>query len=210
MSYDFSFSNKSLILIIAGCVAVGLLLFFAGFIIGLDRGQNESTVRASVTGHNQPESKTESDKGPTASSAENPAAPQPEQPSTTVSEKPVAEKSKEAPAAAAAEGKSPEAPKDAKSASPKEGEGKDKEKEKDKFSVQLGAFQTEDNALRLRDSFKSKGYSVFLFRVLDGGGHVWHTVRMGHYADMKEANQAAEKITNREQVSAWVRPANAF
>ena len=87
---------------------------------------------------------------------------------------------------------------------------KDKEKEKDKFSVQLGAFQTEDNALRLRDSFKSKGYSVFLFRVLDGGGHVWHTVRMGHYADMKEANQAAEKITNREQVSAWVRPANAF
>jgi|SRR5205809_6409747 len=207
MSYDFSFSNKSLILIIAGCVAVGLLLFFAGFIIGLDRGQNEPTVRASVIGHNQPESKTESDKGPTASSAENLAAPQPEQPSAPASEKPVAEKSKEAPAAAA-EGKSPEAAKDAKSASPKEGEGKEKEKEK--FSVQLGAFQTEDNALRLRDSFKSKGYSVFLFRVLDGGGHVWHTVRMGHYADMKEASQAAEKITNREQVSAWVRPANAF
>src|SRR5205823_13440730 len=109
MSYDFSFSNKSLILIIAGCVAVGLLLFFAGFIIGLDRGQSEPTVRASVIGHNQPESKNGSEKGATASSSENLAAPQQEQPSTTASEKPVAEKSKEAPAAAAAEGKSPEA-----------------------------------------------------------------------------------------------------
>jgi cell division septation protein DedD len=207
MSYDFSFSNKSVILIIVGCIAVGVLLFFAGFIIGLDRGQNDPTVRASVTGHNQSESKTESEKGTTASPSENPSAPQQEQPSATASEKPAAEKSKEA---SAAEGKSSAAPKDAKSAAPKEGDAKDKEKEKDKFSVQLGAFQTEDNALRLRDNFKAKGYPVFLFRVLDGDGHVWHTVRMGHYADMKEASQAAEKITNREQVSAWVRPANAF
>ena len=64
--------------------------------------------------------------------------------------------------------------------------------------------------MKLSDTFKSKGYPVFLFRVMDADGHVWHTVRMGHYADMKEATQAAAKMTSKEQISVWVRPSNAF
>ena len=201
---------------VLGCIAVGVLLFFAGFIIGLDKGQSEPGIRASLSGPNQPEPKTESEKGSAASSSENSAASKQEQPSAGSSEKPAAGKSKEPPAPAPAESKPPEAAQGAKSSAPKEGEAKepgkekDQDKEKAEFSLQLGAFQTEDNALMLRDKFKAKGYSVFLFRVLDSDGHLWHTVRMGHYADMKQANQAAEKMTNKEQISTWVRPANAF
>ena len=110
---------------------------------------------------------------------------------------------KEAPATAA-EGKSNAAP----GSSAKEADIKDQEKPA--FSLQLGAFQTENNAIKLSDNFKSKGYPVFLFRVLDADGHLWHTVRMGHYADMKEATQAAAKMTSKEQISVWVRPSNAF
>jgi len=220
MSYDFSFSTKSIILMMVGCLAIAVLLFFAGYIIGLDKGESGPSLRASLPGNDQSESKTAPEKQTTASPLEKPSASKKEASAAPAPEKPEAEKGQGPPAPAATEKKSAEASPEGKASSPKEGEeakdkddGKSKDaKEKDKpaFSVQLGAFQTEDHALALRDRFKGKGYPVFLFRVLDPNGHVWHTVRMGHYSDMKEAGHAAEKITNKEQVSAWVRPANAF
>ncbi len=218
MSYDFSFSTKSIILILAGCLVIGVLLFFAGYIIGIDKGQSEPSLQASLRGHDQLESKKEPEKQPVASPLEKPSASKKAGPAASTAEKPGAEKDEAASASAAAEKKSAEASPEAKASSPKEGEeAKDKDdskgkdtKDKPAFSVQLGAFQTEDHALALRDRFKGKGYPVFLFRVLDPNGHVWHTVRMGHYGDMKEASQEAAKITNKEQIAAWVRPANAF
>jgi cell division septation protein DedD len=209
MSYDFSFSTKSVILIVIGCVAIGVLLFVAGFIIGVDNGHSLPSIQASFSRQNPSEPKTRSEKDSTGSASESSAAPNPEQPSGAKAEKPANEKSKEAEATSGTlqEAKSS---KDGEAKEEPKAEGKDKEKDKPAFSVQLGAFQTEDHALALRDKFKAKGYSVFLFRVLDADGHMWHTVRMGHYADMKEASHAAEKITNKEQISAWVRPADAF
>ena len=38
MNYDFSLNKKSLIFIISGCLAVSVLVFFAGFVLGWDRG----------------------------------------------------------------------------------------------------------------------------------------------------------------------------
>ncbi len=214
MSYDFSFTTKSIILILVGCLAIGVLLFFAGYIIGLDKGQSEPSLRAGLPGRGPSEPKDESQNKAAALPLEKPSASQKEGPQAPAPEKPGAEKGQGPSAPASAEKKPAEASPEGKASSPKEGEeakGKDaKEKEKPAFSVQLGAFQTEDHALALRDKFKGKGYPVFLFRVLDSNGHMWHTVRMGHYGDMKEAGQAAEKITNKEQISAWVRPANAF
>jgi cell division septation protein DedD len=209
MSYDFSFDKKSVLLITLGCAAVGLLLFFAGFIVGLDRGKSQL-----VATPDKREIQSVPEKESTASVSEKTTVAQQEPPSTVVSEKPAPEKSTEPPAPSSAENKSSELQQDSKP-SPKQDDAKDKDdkdKDKDKaeFSLQLGAFQTEDNALKLRDSLKSKGYPVFLFRVLDSNGHLWHTVRMGQYADMKAASQAAAKMTGKEQISAWVRPSNAF
>src|SRR5437763_162958 len=207
MSYDFSFEKKSVILIVIGCVVIGAVLFFAGFIVSVDRGQNQTIVQASSSMQN--ESKSEDKKQPRVPLIGKPAAS--EKPAAETSEKPASEKSKEPltaekskESAAAAEAKPPATPDSAA----KEDDAKDKEKPA--FSLQLGAFQTENNAVKLSDTFKSKGYPVFLFRVMDADGHVWHTVRMGHYADMKEATQAAAKMTSKEQISVWVRPSNAF
>ncbi len=206
MSYDFSFDKKSVILIVIGCAAIGLLLFFAGFIVGLDKGQSHPLAQATSLAPAQPEA---------SSTAKDPAATAPGKPSAAKQEKPAPEPSKEPAAAAAAENKSSSPQQDAKTPAPKSGDAKDDKnkddtKDKAEFSLQLGAFQTEDNALKLRDQLKSKGYPVFLFRVLDPNGHLWHTVRMGHYGDMKEASQAAAKMTGKEEISAWVRPSNAF
>lgn len=202
MSYDFSFEKKSIILIAIGCVAIGVLLFFAGYIVGLDRGQNQPVVQASSA-----VAKSSSSKETAAAEKEKPPAEK--EPSAPAEEpkKAAPEKSQE-PAAANAESKSSAAPADAKPSAAKEEDAKDKEKPA--FSVQLGAFQTEENAVKLRDNLKARGYSVFLFRVMDADKNVWHTVRTGHYADMKEAAREAVKITRKEQISAWVRPANAF
>jgi cell division septation protein DedD len=199
MSYDFLFDKKSAILIVTGCVAVGLLLFFAGYIVGLDRGQNQPTVQASHVPQNGRAAKNEPEKELTPVVTEKTAAPP---------EKTVREKGPGPSAANVLENKSSEAPADAKLSSAKEGDAKDKDKTT--FSLQLGAFQTEENALKLRDNLKSKGYPVFLFRVPDEEGHLWHMVRMGHYADKKEATKEAAKMTGKEQISAWVRPSNAF
>ena len=203
MSYDFSFEKKSLILIAIGCVAISVLLFFAGYIVGLDRGQNQPVVQAS-----SPAAKSTSAKETPAAEKEKPAA-EKEPPASAEEPKKAAPEKSQAPAAApTAESKSSAAPAGAKPSAAKEEEAKDKEKPA--FSVQLGAFQTEENAVKLRDTLKTKGYSVFLFRVMDADGNVWHTVRTGHYPDMKEAAREAVKITRKEQISAWVRPANAF
>src|SRR5579884_2922472 len=202
MSYDFSFDKKSAILILIGCVAIGGLLFFAGYIVGLDKAQSQPVVQAnSVPQNKQLTSKAQEEvKGK-------------DEPSLA------AEKQSPAPAAAPAKA----APKSAQDGTTtKTGENKPadsspdakqpsaKDTDKSTFSLQLGAFQTEVNAIKLKDNLKSKGYPVFLFRVADNNGNLWITVRMGHYGDMKEATQASAKITSKEQITAWVRPSNAF
>ena len=76
------------------------------------------------------------------------------------------------------------------------------------FSLQLGAFQNEHNALRFKDDLKSRGYPAFVFNTPDAGGRVWHTVRLGHYPDMKKAAAAAAVFTGKEKLPAFVRPGN--
>lgn len=202
MSYDFSFEKKSVILIAIGCVAIGVLLFFAGYIVGLDQGQNQSVVQASSAAAKPGPSKE------TATPEKEKSAAEKETPAPAEEPKKAAPEKSQEPAAASAESKPAAAPADAKPAAAKEEDAKDKDKPA--FSVQLGAFQTEENAVKLRDTLKTKGYSVFLFRVMDADGNVWHTVRTGHYSDTKEAAREAVKINRKEQISAWVRPANAF
>lgn len=198
MSYDFSFDKKSAILVLAGCIAVGVLLFLAGYILGLDRGQTQTVVQANSVSQNgqTPKNKQQSP------SAEAEAPPSAEKPSASA---PKAAPKDTPPAASAADSKS-------EAAGDKSQPAKDAATDKDKstFSLQLGAFQTETNALKLRNTLRAKGYQVFLFRVQDANGNLWNTVRMGHYADMKEASHAAAKMTSKEQISAWVRPSNAF
>jgi cell division septation protein DedD len=202
MSYDFSFDKKSAILVLAGCIAVGALLFLAGYILGLDRGQSQTVVQANSVSQNgqTPKNKQE------PPSAETEAAPMAEKPSASAAPKAAPKGAQQPPAASVADSKASEAAGD-KSQSAKDAAT---DKDQNTLSLQLGAFQTEANALKLRNTLRAKGYPVFLFRVQDANGNLWNTVRMGHYGDAKEASHAAAKMTSKEQISAWVRPSNAF
>lgn len=198
MTYDFSFEKKSLVLIATGCIAIGVLLFLAGFIVGLDKASGQPEAAAK-----QQSSQNKAQTKPFLRDTEQHPA---------VLQKPEQREQPSSPASAD-NTKAPESQAQPKSSLP-DGDGskgKDEEpKEQVGFSLQLGAFQSEDHALKLRDNLKAKGYPVFLFRAVDADGHIWHTVRMGHYPDTKKASQAAAKFTSREQISAWVRPGNTL
>jgi cell division septation protein DedD len=213
MSYDFSFDKKSAILIIAGCAAIGALLFFAGFILGLDHGQAEAKTAAPVgraaaavpapkaSGSSNSKPKSDSDTPSLTSSNQNsnkPGAPAPKPEESS--------KSASAPPAAAAKG--PIAGEKTETASKTEAESPDAAEDQTGFCLQLGAFKTEENAQRLMASMKTRGYTVFLYKALDTNNHVWHTVRMGPYPDVKKAAQAAQEFSRKEQIPAFVRPRN--
>lgn len=197
MNYDFSFDKKNIILIASGCIAIGILLFLAGFIVGFDKGSGPTEVAAK-------------EPSPRTRVATNSPMQDIEHPATKTLQKPSPEKNAETASPSSLGGG-----KISTFESKQAGEGPPKGKEEETkgqpaFSLQLGAFQTEDNALKLKELLKSKGYPVFMFRVLDAEGHIWHTVRMGHYPDMKKASEAAASFNSKEQMAAWIRPSNAF
>jgi cell division septation protein DedD len=202
MNYNFSFDKKSAILVLVGCMTIGVLLFLAGYILGLARGQSQTVVQANSVSQNG-QTPTSKQQQPAAETVA-PASAEKSSPAPALKETP--KDPQESANANATDKKSSEAAgepsQSAKAAAP--------DKDKSTFSLQLGAFQTEANALKLRNNLRAKGYPVFLFRVQDANGNVWNTVRMGHYADMKEASHAAAQMTGKEQISAWVRPSNAF
>ena len=226
MSYDFSFDKKSIFFIFGGSVAIGALLFFAGFIIGWDRGTEDArlefekqnpvspvvakvkTARDGVaSAPAKTKAATDSQAAPaqeasTAQAPEQKSAVAPElkttpKPSPAEPEKKPETQASAGPASAGGETSAQKKPSPGAKADDASG-----------FSLQVGAFQNENNALRCESSLKSRGYAVFVFDTLDASGHTWHTVRMGHYPDMDKASAAATVFTSKERLPVFIRPVN--
>lgn len=232
MSYDFSFDKKSVFLILGGSVAIGSLLFFAGFVVGWDHGtyqarldfekQNAASrpvlAKSSTSSDEEAvpvalNSNAASDAG---DSAQDPPATNSEpEKTTTAPEQQIADSSasepekqspKPDPAPPAPQEKLPAQEPTASSAV-----ALDADKTSDDppgFSLQIGAFQSEDNALRCVSSFKTRGYPVFVFHTLDAHGRTWHTVRIGHYPSAEKASAAAAVFKGKEKMPVFVRPVN--
>jgi cell division protein FtsN len=230
MSYEFSFDKKSVVFILGGSLAIGTLLFFAGFIVGWDRGTDEARL----------EFEKQNSAGPVLAKAKTPresVSPAPAAAKPNTANEGQAAPAHESPASQQAEEKSAVAPelKAAAKPSPSEPEkkpetlapagsvnaGGDTSAQKKPspgaktdaddatgFSLQIGAFQNENNALHCESSLKSRGYAVFVFDTRDAGGRTWHTVRMGHYPDVDKASAAAAVFTTKERLPVFIRPVN--
>jgi len=75
-----------------------------------------------------------------------------------------------------------------------------------KFTIQIGAFLNEENAVTLFNSLKMKDYDLHLFTATDTLGRVWYNVRIGFYPDFNKASMAADSISLREDMPTLVRP----
>ncbi|MGH9466910.1 MAG: SPOR domain-containing protein, partial [Terriglobales bacterium] len=74
------------------------------------------------------------------------------------------------------------------------------------FDLQLGAFQDAANATRLAASLKAQGCTAQIMQFTDANHHIWNVVRIGPFATLEDAAQAAAQLRRNEGLMALVRP----
>jgi hypothetical protein len=78
------------------------------------------------------------------------------------------------------------------------------------YSVQVGAYLEEREARRLSEELENKGYTPTVFSGLDAEARKWYAVRIGSYANTKDAGQAANNFERQEKRKTAVRPAGSL
>ena len=61
------------------------------------------------------------------------------------------------------------------------------------YSVQVGAFRTQENAMRLRKELERRGYDAFINKA-ESTGEVFYRVRVGHFQEKQDAEAQTKKI----------------
>ena len=73
-------------------------------------------------------------------------------------------------------------------------------------SIQVGAFRNLKYAEKMVTQLEAKGYPAQIFQINDSKGRLWHTVRIGDYATLEEAQAKAEAFSVLESMQTAVRP----
>lgn len=73
-------------------------------------------------------------------------------------------------------------------------------------SVQVGAFLNPENAKKLVEKLKAKGYRAQIFSAKDSEDQFWYTVRIGDYTSKEAAKTNADAFTALEKIETAVRP----
>jgi len=127
-------------------------------------------------------------------------------------EKPVSAK----PPVAREEPAPPQQPEEARTEEPVEekpavvikAESKPDAKPKGKFAIQVGSYQSSDEAQQMAGHWKKKGYQSFMATGTVPGKGVWYRVRIGGFGTRDEAAKYLEKFKQKEKASAIVVPSN--
>jgi cell division protein FtsN len=78
------------------------------------------------------------------------------------------------------------------------------------YSVQVGAYLEEVEARRVARELENKGYTPRVFSGADAEARTWYAVRIGSYANAREAGAAATNFSKQEGRRAAVRPAGSL
>ncbi len=116
------------------------------------------------------------------------------------------------PAAQAAEAERTEEPADEKPVEEKTAEEKSsatEPKPKGKFAIQVGSYQSSDEAQQMMGRWKKKGYQAFMATGNVPGKGVWYRVRIGGFGTRDEASKYLDKFKQKEKASAIVVPSNS-
>ncbi|HEV2845106.1 MAG TPA: SPOR domain-containing protein [Thermoanaerobaculia bacterium] len=199
--YSFLFDRKSLALLLAGGVTAAGLIFFGGLLTGLQWSLPPETLAvappspaprlaALVERPCVPEPAAPVAEPPAPSSGElwaSTEVPQEELEPVPISEpEPVFEEPVPAPVAQPAVMKTASA----------EGVGR--------YSIQVGAFRQAANSEKVIQDLRGRGYEPYVIE--ERGRSLLRTVRVGRYADRREALQAASEFERSEGMDVIVRP----
>ena len=74
-----------------------------------------------------------------------------------------------------------------------------------KFTVQIGAFRSEQRAIEARSKYKSMGYDAYMEKTTVGGKEkAWYRVRIGRFQRIREAEKVSRELNARGNIKAWV------
>ncbi len=199
MHYNFSINSKKLSILAVGAVFLLVLVYAAGWFSGILWSGSVGTSRKTALQPSYPAATAMAPKpslphnAPAAAPpAKAPASPVPAP--AAVASAPPATGSATAPAPLPKPPVNPPAAK-RKPASPPPIK---------KASVQVGAYRMKTNALAMVKKMAKKGYSPYIFQARDISNRLWYTVRIGAFASMTEAKQAAARFKKKEGTDAVV------
>ncbi len=72
------------------------------------------------------------------------------------------------------------------------------------FAIQVGAFPDKEEAGRLAFRLKEQGYDAYILLAKIPNQGLWHRVRVGHYKERSEAEEAAKKLSEAEQLAFFI------
>ena len=78
------------------------------------------------------------------------------------------------------------------------------------FCVQVGAFLSRQNAENMAALLREKGYEAHMVSLPDNTNRDWYTVRIGNYPVLEEAQEKAVFFTEKEKMTATVRPVDSL
>lgn len=78
------------------------------------------------------------------------------------------------------------------------------------YSVQVGTYLEEGEAQNVARELENKGYSPKVISGLDAEARKWYAVRIGSYANAREAGTAASNFSKQEGRRAAVRPSGSL
>lgn len=212
MTYDFALDKKAVISLIAGAVAIAVLLFVAGLIVGRQWHGTDAVAVASAAENERAALPTEPvlNEEPAAP----PAAPQKAKPSLVLpkpaGEAPAEQGAPAGPAAAPGNVPPPQVISEAETQSADQSAANSQPAESDYVTVQVGVFLDDKEAGRLLQQMESKGYRPTFFSGRDAESRQWYAVRIGVYSDKQQAAHAAANFTKQEKRKAVVRPVESL
>ena len=217
MTYDFALDKKAVIFLVAGSIAIGVLLFLAGLIIGRDWHETDSTAMASAAPENERAALptepvlNEETSAPPVSAAPKTARPT-LPPAKQATETPLDQRAEPAPVAAPGEVPPVKIISEAEPdhAAADQSVVNTQPVEPDYVTVQVGVFLEEKEAGNLLHQMERKGYRPTFFSGRDAEARQWYAVRIGVYSDRQQAANAAANFTKQEKLKAVVRPVESL
>ena len=214
MSFDFSLNKKQMALLVAASVALAILIFLAGLLVGkmtrpsassassparsgggVSGGQSVSSARTALTPQAMMNKARTAATGKAASRSEGQpgqaAVPsETEQSSAETAQKDAEDKPgpAEPPADAQETGESPESG--------------------IRFSVEVESFVAKSKAMKMAENLLARGWGqscVLEIRDPEDKNNVWYSVQIGDYEHLDEAYDAASKFEKDEEIVAVVR-----
>lgn len=73
---------------------------------------------------------------------------------------------------------------------------------KGQYSILVGSFKVEANALDLKNTLQGKGYPVTIYSIDLPGKGSWYRVIVGNYTDLQETRKVASKLKTEEKIPA--------